>query len=82
MLTVAPSGATNDVILLLTLPRSSTQSRVTGSVIDEDDVENAVISAGDIALNHLIGLTPPMNFNISGSTTTAWNRRPPAIITM
>jgi len=49
MLTVAPSGSVNPVIFLETPAFLFTQLIVKGRVDEEDAVEKAVRSAGDIA---------------------------------
>ena len=82
MLIVAPSGSVNDVIRLLTRPRSSTVLSVTGSVMLDDDVLNAVMSAGDIARNHFTGLIPPRTLRTIGSVTQAWMMSAAATVTM
>ena len=51
MLTVAPSGRTKLLVRLDTPAFFSRQSIVTGSVAEDDAVENAVSNAGDIAPN-------------------------------
>jgi hypothetical protein len=56
MLIEVPKGITREEILLETPALSSTQSIVIGSVAEEEEVENAVIKAGDIALKRRIGL--------------------------
>ena len=50
MLTVAPSGSTKLAVRFDTPARCSTHSMVNGSVAELDAVENAVVSAGIIAL--------------------------------
>ena len=76
MFTVAPSGSTKLDILLETPTFSSTQSMVTGSVPDDDAVENAVSMAGAIAGNILYGETLPTKRRNSGRTTvTCMNKR-------
>ena len=72
MFTVAPSGRTKLDTLFETPILSSTDSIVTGSVADEDAVENAVSIAGDAPLIVFTGSTRPMNRSNSGSVTNAW----------
>ena len=71
MVTVAPSGATNEEVRFDTLPRFLRVLRVVGKVSEEDEVENAVINAGLIALTHAIGEIFPTTFSNSGKTTPA-----------
>jgi hypothetical protein len=60
MLTVAPRGATKLVTRFEVPARFSRQSIVSGSVADEEEVEKAVIRAGDMAWACRCGCTRPM----------------------
>ena len=71
MFTVAPSGRTKLEILFDTPMFSSTLFIVTGSVADDDAVENAVSMGFDAPINVLIGSTRPTNRSNSGSVTNA-----------
>ena len=71
MLTVAPRGRVNEVTLLLTLPRCSTDSIVAGRVMADELVLNAVIKAGDMARAQPIGEMLPTNLSTMGNVTQA-----------
>jgi hypothetical protein len=74
MFTVAPSGSTKLDTLFDTPTLSSTQSIVTGSVADEEAVENAVSIACATPRIVLYGRTRPTNLSNSGSVMNACTR--------
>jgi len=71
ILMVAPNGKTKLVTLFDAPAFSSTELIVNGRVAEDDEVENAVSSAADIALKWATGEIPPISDNNSGSVISA-----------
>ena len=82
MLMVAPRGWTKETTRLETLPRFSTTSRETGRVMDEEEVEKAVIRAGLMALAQRRGFRPATKRRMRGSVRTECSKRAAVTVIM